>query len=61
MKNKRVKGIWNQQKAKLKQESAQLSDNNLMFEEGREVERWMEIQQLLGKSKEELLRIIESN
>lgn len=61
MKNKRVKGIWNQQKAKLIQESAQLSDNNLMFEEGREVERWMEIQQLLGKSKEELLRIIESN
>jgi len=55
-----VKGNWNEQKGKLKQKFAVLTDNDLMFEEGRKEEMLGKLQVKLGKTKEELHRIIEA-
>ena len=49
-----VKGNWNEQKGKLKQKFAILTDNDLMFEEGKKDEMIGKLQIKLGKSKEEL-------
>ena len=53
-----VKGNWNEQKGKLKQKFAILTDDDLMFAEGKKDEMFGRIQKKLGKSKEELYRII---
>jgi uncharacterized protein YjbJ (UPF0337 family) len=53
-----LKGTWNEQKGKLKQQFAQLTDNDLMFEEGQKEEMLGRIQIKLGKTKEELHNII---
>jgi uncharacterized protein YjbJ (UPF0337 family) len=55
-----VKGNWNEQKGKLKQKFAVLTDNDLMFEEGKKEQMLGKIQIKLGKTKEELHRIIGS-
>jgi uncharacterized protein YjbJ (UPF0337 family) len=55
-----VKGNWNEQKGKLKQKFAVLTDNDLMFEEGKKEEMFGKLQITLGKTKEELQRIIGS-
>jgi uncharacterized protein YjbJ (UPF0337 family) len=55
-----VKGNWNEQKGKLKQKFAVLTDNDLMFEEGKKEEMFGRLQIKLGKSKEELQKIIDS-
>lgn len=55
-----IKGNWNEQKGKLKQIYAILTDDDLMFEEGKKDEMLGKIQIKLGKSKEELHKIIES-
>ena len=59
MNNTVVKGNWNEQKGKLKQKFAVLTDNDLMFEEGKKDEMLGKIQVKLGKTKEELHKIIE--
>ena len=46
------KGNWNQLKGKLKQKYAQLTDDDLMFEEGKEEEVIGRIQERTGASKE---------
>jgi uncharacterized protein YjbJ (UPF0337 family) len=53
-----LKGSWNEQKGKLKKKFAVLTDNDLMFEEGRKEEMFGKLQIILGKSKEELDKII---
>ena len=53
-----VKGNWNEQKGKLKQKFAVLTDNDLMFEEGKKEEMLGKLQVTLGKTKEELFKII---
>ena len=53
-----VKGNWNEQKGKLKQKFANLTDNDLMFQEGKKEEMMGKLQNKLGKTKEELYRII---
>jgi len=53
-----VKGNWNEQKGKLKQKFATLTDNDLQFEEGKKDEMLGKLQTKLGKSKEELSAII---
>ena len=53
-----VKGNWNEQKGKLKQKFAILTDNDLMFAEGKKDEMLGKLQIKLGKTKEELFRII---
>jgi len=55
-----IKGNWNEQKGKLKQKFAILTDNDLMFEEGKKEEMFGRLQIKLGKTKEELHKIIAS-
>ena len=54
-----AKGNWNELKGKLKQQFAVLTDNDLMYEEGKQDEMYGRLQIKLGKSKEELHKIIE--
>ena len=54
-----IKGNWNDQKGKLKQKFANLTDNDLMFEEGKKDEMLGKLQIKLGKTKEEIRKIIE--
>ncbi|MEI6061653.1 MAG: CsbD family protein [Bacteroidota bacterium] len=53
-----VTGNWNEQKGKLKQEFANLTDNDLMFAEGKKDEMLGKLQIKLGKTKEELHKIM---
>jgi len=53
-----LKGNWNEQKAILKQKFAVLTDNDLMFEEGKKEEMFAKLQIKLGKTKEELHKIL---
>jgi uncharacterized protein YjbJ (UPF0337 family) len=54
-----LQGNWNEQKGKLKQKFAMLTENDLLFAEGKKDEMFGRLQVKLGKSKEELYRIIE--
>lgn len=58
MNNTEFKGNWNEQKGKLKQKFAILTDNDLMFTEGKKDEMFGRLQKKLGKTKEELRNII---
>jgi len=53
-----LKGNWEQQKGKLKQKFASLTDNDLLFAEGKKEEMFGRLQTKLGKTKEELHKII---
>ena len=53
-----AKGNWNEQKGKLKQKFANLTDNDLMFAEGKKDEMLGKLQIKLGKTKEELHKIM---
>ena len=53
-----LKGNWNEQKGKLKQKFAILTDDDLMLVEGKKDEMMGKIQIKLGKTKEELMAII---
>ncbi|MEO5978505.1 MAG: CsbD family protein [Chryseolinea sp.] len=54
-----LKGNWNEIKGKLKQKYGELTDDDLVFAEGKEDELYGRLQQRLGKSKEELRKEIE--
>ncbi|MBF7090188.1 CsbD family protein [Flavobacterium sp. ALJ2] len=58
MNSTEIKGNWNELKGKLKQKYATLTDDDLMFAEGKEDEVIGRLQQKLGKSKEEVHKII---
>lgn len=51
-------GNWNEQKGKLKQKFANLTDDDLLFVEGKEDEMLGKLQKKLGKTKEELHKIM---
>ena len=53
-----VKGAWEVQKGKLKQKFAALTDNDLLFVEGKKEAMLGKLQIKLGKTKEELRLII---
>ncbi|MDX1640246.1 MAG: CsbD family protein [Balneolaceae bacterium] len=53
-----IKGNWNEKKGKLKQQFSELTDDDLMFAEGKEEELVGRIQKRLGKSKEEVRELI---
>jgi uncharacterized protein YjbJ (UPF0337 family) len=55
-----VKGNWNEQKGKLKQKFAILTDDDLMLVSGKKEEMLGRLQAKLGKTKEELHKIIAS-
>lgn len=60
MNSTEAKGNWNEQKGKLKQQFAILTDDDLMFAEGKKDEMLGRLQKKLGKSKEELYKLISS-
>jgi len=51
-------GSWNERKGKLRQKFGFLTDKDLMFEDGKKEEMLGKLQLKLGKTKEELLKII---
>jgi uncharacterized protein YjbJ (UPF0337 family) len=55
-----LNGNWNEQKGKLKQRYASLTDNDLLFLEGKKDEMLGRLQVKLGKTKDELHKIIEA-
>jgi uncharacterized protein YjbJ (UPF0337 family) len=54
-----LKGSWNEVKGKLKQKYAQLTDDDLIYAEGKDDELMGKLQMKLGKSAEEIRRILE--
>ena len=57
--NDKIKGNWNELKGKLKQQYADLTDNDLMYVEGKEEELHGRLQKSLGKTKDEVNDIID--
>jgi uncharacterized protein YjbJ (UPF0337 family) len=53
-----LKGNWEEQKGKLKQQFATLTDDDLMFAEGKKEEMLGKLQIKLGKTKEEMHKVI---
>lgn len=58
MNSLQLKGTWNEVKGKLKQQYADLTDDDLMYVEGQEDELFGKLQKKLGKSKEEVQKLI---
>ena len=54
-----IKGSWNEVKGKLKQKYGQLTDDDLMFAEGKEDELLGRLQKRLGRTTDELRAEIE--
>jgi len=54
-----LKGSWNETAGKLKQKFANLTDDDLLFQEGKHEELLGRLQKKLGKSKEEIRSLIE--
>jgi uncharacterized protein YjbJ (UPF0337 family) len=55
-----LKGNWNETKGKLKQKFAMLTDNDLLLVEGKQEELLGRLQVKLGKTKDEINKIITS-
>ena len=53
-----VQGNWDDQKSRLKLKFAKLTDNDLLFVEGKKEEMIEKLRIKLGKTKEELYKII---
>lgn len=53
-----LKGNWNETAGKLKQKFANLTDDDLLFAEGKEDELLGKLQKKLGKTKEEIHSLI---
>jgi uncharacterized protein YjbJ (UPF0337 family) len=52
-----LKGNWNEQKGKLKQKFAELTDDDLMYAEGKKDEMLGKLQKKLGKTAEEIKQL----
>jgi uncharacterized protein YjbJ (UPF0337 family) len=57
--NLQLKGNWNEIKGKLKQKYGQLTDDDLVFAEGKEDELLGRLQKRLGRTKDDLRAEIE--
>jgi len=55
----KIKGTWNEVKGKLKQKYGDLTDDDLMYAEGKEDELLGRLQIKLGKSRQEVEKILE--
>jgi uncharacterized protein YjbJ (UPF0337 family) len=53
-----LQGTWNETKGKLKQKFAMLMDSDVLFAEGKKDEMLGRLQVKLGKTKEEIQKII---
>ena len=58
MNSLKLKGNWNEVTGKLKQKYANLTDDDLLFKEGKEEELLGRLQAKVGKTKEQLRKII---
>ena len=54
-----IKGNWKEIAGKLKQQYANLTDDDLLFKEGKEEEVLGRLQKKIGKTKEEIRNLIE--
>jgi uncharacterized protein YjbJ (UPF0337 family) len=52
--SKEIKGDWEQFKGKLKQKYAEVTDDDLLYEEGKEQEMWGRLQEKIGKTEKEI-------
>jgi uncharacterized protein YjbJ (UPF0337 family) len=55
----KLKGNWNELKGKVKQQYANLTDDDLLYEEGKEDELYGRIQKKTGQSKDEVKKWID--
>jgi uncharacterized protein YjbJ (UPF0337 family) len=55
-----IKGGWNEMKGKIKQAYGDLTDDDLVREEGKDDEMLGKLQQKTGKSRDELVKWINS-
>jgi uncharacterized protein YjbJ (UPF0337 family) len=55
-----LKGNWNIVKGKLKEAYADLTDDDLLYEEGQEDELYGRIQTRIGKGKDEVKKMIDN-
>ncbi|RYE23321.1 MAG: CsbD family protein [Sphingobacteriales bacterium] len=55
-----LKGKWNELKGKVKQAHADLTDDDLKYEEGQDDELYGRLQQKLGKTKDEVISWLRS-
>ncbi len=55
MGNLKLKGNWNEIKGKVKQSYADLTDNDLLYEEGKEDEMLGRLQKKTGKTRDEIV------
>jgi uncharacterized protein YjbJ (UPF0337 family) len=60
MDNLQLKGKWNQVKGKLKEKYANLTDDDLMYEEGKDDQLWGRLQEKTGKTADEIKREVNS-
>ena len=56
----RLKGNWNELKGKIKEEYAELTDDELTYQEGQEDQLLGKIQQKTGKTKQQVKEWIDS-
>ncbi len=56
----KLKGSWNETKGKMKKAYADLTDDDLKYEEGKDDEFVGRLQTKLGKTKDEVVKWIES-
>jgi uncharacterized protein YjbJ (UPF0337 family) len=56
----KIKGTWNEAKGKLKQRYAELTDDDLLYIEGKEDELYGRLQKKLGKTRQEIENILEN-
>jgi uncharacterized protein YjbJ (UPF0337 family) len=54
-----VKGNWNQIKGQLKQKYAKLTEDDLIYAEGKEDDLYGRLQEKLGKTKQEIKDMID--
>ncbi|HEY0680022.1 MAG TPA: CsbD family protein [Chitinophagaceae bacterium] len=55
-----IKGRWNEWKGRIKQEYADVTDDDVKYEEGREDEMFGRLQKKTGKAKDDLISWLRS-
>ena len=56
----KLKGNWNELKGKIKQQYGELTDDDLVYEEGKDDELVGRLQKKIGKTKEQVIDWIQS-
>ncbi len=55
-----IKGRWNELKGKIKQQHADLTDDDLEYEDGKDDELYGRLQKKLGKTRDEVVHWLKS-